>query len=265
MFTPPGDLGVGPSPARIKLCTMNAPDSTASSDSGLEEVRGILSHTTQTLLGDTIAVTDEDWRAPSLLTGWTRGHVATHVARQAEALGRLVEAARTGEPREMYASDDQRNSDIEAGAGRSGLDLQIDLDTTAGQLTEAFESLDESRRWDETVMLRGGQSTKARLLPVARLTEVVLHHIDLDIGFAVGDLDNGAAEWILDWCVFRLGTKDGFPALHLTAESGYSATLGEGEPRAEVSGTSSALLGWLTGRAEASTVAGADGIDLPPL
>lgn len=244
---------------------MNAPDSTSSSDSALEEVRGILSHTTQTLLGDTIAVTDEDWRGPSLLTGWTRGHVATHVARQAEALGRLVESARTGEPGEMYASDDQRNSDIEAGAGRSGLDLQIDLDTTAGQITEAFDSLDDPQRWDETVTLRGGQNTLARLLPVARLTEVVLHHIDLDIGFSLADLENAPAEWILDWVALRLGTRDGFPALRLTADSGYSATVGDGEPRADVSGTSSALLGWLTGRAGAASVTGADGIDLPPL
>lgn len=244
---------------------MNESDSASSSESALEEVRGLLSHSTQTLLGDTIAVSDEDWRAPSRLPDWTRGHVATHVARQAEALGRLVEMARTGEPREMYPSDEQRNSDIEAGSGRSGLDLQIDLDTTAGQLTEGFESLEDHQRWDESVTLRGGHSVKARLLPVARLTEVVLHHVDLDIGFSAADVEGKTAEWILDWCAFRLGGREGFPALRLSSDSGYAVDLGEGDHRTEISGSSPALLGWLTGRADASTVSGADGISLPPL
>ena len=58
---------------------------------------------------------------------------------------RLTEWARTGERQDMYASAEQREADIEAGAGRSGLELQIDLDTSAGRLDEAFEALDQTR------------------------------------------------------------------------------------------------------------------------
>ena len=51
----------------------------------------------------------------------------------------------------MYASAEQREADIEAGSGRSGLELQIDLDTTAGRLGDAFEALDH----DEALGRRG--------------------------------------------------------------------------------------------------------------
>ena len=40
-------------------------------------------------------------RGPSLLPGWTRGHVATHVARNAEACLNLLHTAATGETRPM--------------------------------------------------------------------------------------------------------------------------------------------------------------------
>ena len=41
----------------------------------LETLRHLVSTATQRLLGDTILVTDEQWRAPSRLPDWTRGHV----------------------------------------------------------------------------------------------------------------------------------------------------------------------------------------------
>ena len=100
----------------------------------LETLRGLVTGATQRLLGDTIAVDDQAWREPSRLPGWTRGHVATHIARHADGIVRLTEWARCGERLDMYVSAEQREADIEDGAVRSGLDLQIDLDTTAGRL-----------------------------------------------------------------------------------------------------------------------------------
>ena len=44
----------------------------------LETLRRLVRTATQRLLGDTILVTDDQWRAPSRLPDWTRGHVATH-------------------------------------------------------------------------------------------------------------------------------------------------------------------------------------------
>ncbi|WP_241780552.1 maleylpyruvate isomerase family mycothiol-dependent enzyme, partial [Streptomyces wadayamensis] len=47
---------------------------------------------------------------PSRLPGWTRGHVLSHLARNADALLNVV----AGRP--MYASAEARDADIEAGA-----------------------------------------------------------------------------------------------------------------------------------------------------
>ena len=177
----------------------------------LETLRGLVTTATQRLLGDTIAVSDEDWRAPSRLPDWSRGHVATHIARQADGLVRLTEWARTGERQDMYASTEQRAAEIEQGSGRTGLELQIDLDTSAGRLGDAFEAMDEAGAWETVVELRGGLKVPARLLPLTRLLEVVVHHVDLDIGFEFDQIETTTAEWLLEWCAFRLRAPRGLP------------------------------------------------------
>ena len=72
---------------------MTQPDGAASQ---VETLRGLVNGATQRLLGDTIRVSDEDWRGPSRLPGWTRGHVASHIARHADGMVRLTEWARSG-------------------------------------------------------------------------------------------------------------------------------------------------------------------------
>jgi maleylpyruvate isomerase len=240
---------------------MTAPASPAASQ--LETLRGLVRTATQRLLGDTILVADEQWRAPSRLPDWTRGHVATHIARHADALIRLTQWARTGERQDMYPSLEHRETEIEAGAPRSGLDLQIDLDTSAGRLGSAFDELDTAEAWDEIVEMRGGMKVPARLLPLARLLEVVIHHVDLDIGYEITDIDTQTAEWLLEWCAFRLRDRDDFPRLQLTSNTGFATTVGSaGEPIA-VSGGSAHLLGWLMGRSDGSALTGAGGLQLP--
>ena len=235
----------------------------SSATTQLETLRGLVRTATQRLLGDTILVTDDQWRAPSRLPEWTRGHVATHIARHADAVSRLARWARTGERQEMYASPEHRVSEIEAGAGRSGLDLQIDLDTSAGRLSSAFDELDAAGVWDAVVEMRGGLHVSARLLPLPRLLEVVIHHVDLDIGYEITDIDTQTAEWLLEWCAFRLQNRDDFPELQLTSDSGITLTLGSvGEPIA-VTGSSANLLGWLMSRTDNSAVTGGSGLRLP--
>ena len=229
----------------------------------LETLRGLVNAATQRLLGDTIAVSDEDWRAPSRLPGWSRGHVASHIARQADGMVRLTEWARSGERHDMYASAEQREADINAGAGRSGLEYQIDLDTSAGRLDQAFDALDDAA-WDVVVELRSGTKVPARMLPLARLVEVVIHHVDLDIGYEVAQIEDTTAEWLLEWCAFRVREREEFPKLDLTAESGFTISLGNaGEPTA-VSGTSANLLGWVMSRVDDSAVRGGEGLPRPP-
>jgi len=56
----------------------------------IEDVLEGLTEATVTLIGDVGRLTDADVREPSLLPGWTRGHVLTHLARNAEGGARLL-------------------------------------------------------------------------------------------------------------------------------------------------------------------------------
>nr|WP_294696063.1 maleylpyruvate isomerase family mycothiol-dependent enzyme [uncultured Friedmanniella sp.] len=227
-----------------------------------DRLHDLLRGATGLLLGATIAVTDEDWRAPSRLPGWSRGHLATHLARQADALRRLTEWALTGVRQEMYASPAQREEEIESGAGRTGLELQVDLDTSAGRLDQAFEALQEADAWDRVVELRGGLQVPARLLPLARLLEVTLHHVDLDLGYELSDIDEATAGWLLEWSAFRLRERDDFPRLELVSPTSRLSVGSAGASRT-VRGTSAELLGWLSGRSDGSSLEGTDGLRLP--
>ena len=228
----------------------------------LARLRTLLDDATAHLLGDTIMVLDDDWRGPSQLPGWSRGHLATHLARQADGLVRLTEWARTGERQDMYGSPEQRETEIERGALRSGLDLQVDLDTSAGRLEEAFEAVGAADAWDAVVEMRGGLLAPARVLPLARLLEVTLHHVDLQTGYTLADVDAPTADWLLEWCAFRLRERDEFPRLQLTSSTA-TVTLGSSGAARVVRGSSPDLLGWLTGRCDDRELQGGDGLRLP--
>lgn len=247
-----------------------------SADAQLADLRGLVARATQQLLGATIAVTDEQWAAPSRLPRWSRAHVATHLARQADGFTNLVEGAETGTRTTMYASPEARDADIETGSRRSGLELQTDLDTSAGRLAEAFERLDHvaedapgatgpARGWAASVELRGGLVVPARLLPLGRLFEVALHLVDLDVGHEVGQLEEPVAEWLIEWFAFRARARDEFPRVELHAPSGFTGEVGSVGPPVVVRGPAPALLGWLTGRSPAGSVDGAGGLVLPTL
>ncbi|MGZ4664297.1 MAG: maleylpyruvate isomerase N-terminal domain-containing protein [Frankiaceae bacterium] len=79
--------------------------------------------------------------APTRLAGWHRGHVLTHVARNADALRNLLVWARTGVETPMYATPEQRSRDIEAGAVRPAADIVDDLLHSDAALADAITSL----------------------------------------------------------------------------------------------------------------------------
>jgi maleylpyruvate isomerase len=163
----------------------------------------------------------------------------------------------------MYSSPEHRAAEIEAGAGRSGIDHQIDLDTSAGRLDSAFDELEDADVWDAVVEMSRGLQVPARLLPLARLLEVVIHHVDLDVGYEITDIDNQTAEWLLEWCAFRLRDREDFPKLELTSDSGVTNAVGSVGSPVPVNGTSAHLLGWLLGRTDASAITGGDRLRLP--
>jgi maleylpyruvate isomerase len=128
-----------------------------------------------------------DLDGPSLLPGWTRKHVAAHLALNAEALGNLVEWARTGVEKRMYASPEQRNADIEAGARRSSAELLTWFDESARRLADALGELTESQ-WQARVLTAQGSEVPAAQIPWMRAREVMIHAVDLGTGVTFADL-----------------------------------------------------------------------------
>jgi maleylpyruvate isomerase len=182
-------------------------------------------------------------RRPSLLPGWTVGHVITHIARNADGMVRLVEWARTGRPTPMYPSVESRSQEIEAGSGRSPADLLGDVQISATRLGVALELLATAGddALDRLVVFgppRPGQApdTPARSLPFARLRELEIHHVDLG-------LDYRPSSWSPDFVERTL--------LYVHSRSGAVDVIGD---PAEV-------LAWRIGRGAGPTVRHLDGTD----
>ena len=83
----------------------------------IEDVLEGLTKATARLIGDVGRLADADVREPSLLPGWTRGHVLTHLARNAQGGARLLGWAWTGIPSYEYPSVAARAAAIERGRG----------------------------------------------------------------------------------------------------------------------------------------------------
>ncbi|WP_116198719.1 maleylpyruvate isomerase family mycothiol-dependent enzyme [Amycolatopsis circi] len=126
---------------------------------------------------------------PSALPGWTRKHLAAHVAANADALGNLVHWARTGERTPMYASPDQRNADIETGSQRPEAKLTAWLQDSARSLESAMAALTPSQ-WQAEVVTAQGRTVPATEIPWLRAREVCVHAVDLGTGLTFADLPN---------------------------------------------------------------------------
>jgi maleylpyruvate isomerase len=130
---------------------------------------------TERLLDTVRRLTDDDVRQPSLLPGWTRGHVLTHVARTGDAMCNLLTWARTGVETPAYESQEARDADIEAGAGRTAGELFADVVATAAAFRTATDMLPDSA-WHFPVRVLGWAEFPVEQLLVRRLVEVELHH-----------------------------------------------------------------------------------------
>src|ERR1700754_1780512 len=82
---------------------------------------------------------DATVRKPSILPGWTIGHVLTHIARNADGHVHRLEGALIGEDVPRYpGGSPQRNGDIEAGASRTAEELLDDITSSAVRLQETW-------------------------------------------------------------------------------------------------------------------------------
>lgn len=202
------------------------------------------------LLACADGLTDGEMQAPSGLPGWTRAHVAGHVARNAEALARLAAWARTGVENPMYAGPEQRAAEIEASAGRPAAILRSELATTAASLDDALALLDGDT-WTATIRSAQGRQIPAAEIPWMRIREVWIHAVDLGTGAAFGDLPLGVVDLLLDDVTGVLSGRDNCPPVALRPSDRnreWRLGPGPGPAVADVTAPAAHLAGWLTGR-----------------
>jgi maleylpyruvate isomerase len=177
---------------------------------------------------------DDTARRPSMLPGWSIGHVLTHLARNADGHVRRLEAALHGEDVARYPGGKaQRDGEIEAGASRAARELAADVSTSAGRLEDVW-SQSQAAKWPNRQLL-GDDHWLTTESPWRRLREVEVHHVDLGLGYQPRDWPAEYVRWELPVVLAQLPDRLREP------------------------NDSRRLLAWLIGRAEPPS-----GIELDP-
>ncbi|MBB5808578.1 maleylpyruvate isomerase [Saccharothrix ecbatanensis] len=187
-------------------------------------------------------VTDAQVAEPSVLPGWTRGHVLAHIANataglagQAENEGVMVEVYAGGRP--------ARDAAIEADAGRSAAEHRAAIGDAVARLAKAWAGV---RDWDTPVVYRDGTLTGTAY---ALWREVEIHAHDLDLG---------PVTWSPEFCdhaveFLSARAPDGV-RLTLQAED-RRWVLGEGAD-VTLTGSRTDLVTWLAGREPTGPITG---------
>src|SRR3954447_14706059 len=214
---------------------------------------------TEALLSELVGLTDKQVRAPSLLPGWSRGHVLNHLARSADAMARAVKSARTGVPIAPYASPEARAADLERGSGRPIGELLADLTSTGDRLLADLESL-PSEALDALVRL-GSRDYPASRIAFLRLREVAVHRVDLGLGFRTADWANSFIVEMLDDLTPVL-QANGTPVADLVSTD-LGRTWTVGGPGPTLTGPANDLVAWVVGRPYSDALAVTAGA-IPP-
>jgi len=191
---------------------------------------------------------DDDVTGPSLLPGWSRGHVLAHLARNADSLTRLLDGARAGVRARQYPSREHREAEITAGAGRGAAEQLADLRAAAERFASAVDAM-PADAW--AFVLDGDPPRPAASVVWRRLREVEVHHVDLDAGYGTADWSEAFSHRLLHEVVAALRARPGAPDLVLrAADLGHELATGDGDAPRVIAGPTHALAGWLAGRTD---------------
>lgn len=125
---------------------------------------------------------DEIVGRPSGLTGWSIGHVLTHLARNANSYERVVRATKKGRVADQYPGGaTQRQEEIEHGSKRPLAEQLEDLIASEATLAAAFGEL-TAADWRSLTRRWGNQAWPVADIPFLRCRELSIHSIDLRFG-----------------------------------------------------------------------------------
>lgn len=170
----------------------------------------------QRLLADLVGVDDDTMRQPSLLPGWTVGHVLTHLARNADSHVRMFAAADRGEIADQYdGGQEGRGRDIEAGAGRPAEEIVADVRRSIYALEGAWATT-SALGWSGMGRTVSGETSMPELV-LRRWREAEVHRTDLGLGATPDDWSPeyvrvDLERWTMTWASRRPMGLSALPA-----------------------------------------------------
>ncbi len=212
---------------------------------------------TQRLIRTVDHMSDEEYAAPSLLPGWSRGHVVAHLLLNAEGLAGALVGVAHGRPVPMYASSQARDDDIEALSTATPTTLRTRLLGATTEFVIAVNGVEDDSWEIEIERTPGGTNFPAGAVTSMREREVEIHHADLGLSYT-------RADWPSDFCTRLLDLKtDGEGPtgfwLHAT-DLDQRWHCGDGDGGVTVSGAAADLGWWLTGRGDGEGLTSDDGV-----
>lgn len=139
------------------------------------------------LLADIVHLTDEQARSASLLPDWSVGHVLTHIARNGDSFVRMMSAAILGDVATQYdGGHERRAADIASGASRPAAELVTDMAESSARVAEVWARM-TPEAWDGHGLNAAGETWPCDAMPWTRWREVIIHHVDLGLGYTPGD------------------------------------------------------------------------------
>ncbi|SDH14983.1 maleylpyruvate isomerase [Pseudonocardia oroxyli] len=190
---------------------------------------------------------DEAFGKPSALPGWTRAHVLTHVARNADGLMNLLQWARTGVETPAYASREARAADIEAGAQREPAAIREDVVATSDRLAQVVKAMPKEA-WTASVRNSQGLEVPATEIAWMRAREMWIHSVDLDVGASFEDFPRPMLCELVGDVVGMLADRDGVPGARLVASDDPEKAWTLADGRVTVEGPVADLAAWVSGR-----------------
>ena len=208
-----------------------------------------ISESTGRLIGSASALTDGQLREPSLLPGWSRAHVLTHLARNADGLSNLLIWARTGVETPQYPSQEDRDAQIEEGSGRPAAEIVGDLSRSSESFITQARKL-PAEAWLAEVRGMRGPAHPGWYTLNRRLSEIEIHHVDLAAGYVPADWQGWFVTDMLYEVIHQLAVKPDSPSAVLTDATTGRQFLLPPDTTAEltITGPGHLLLAWLLGR-----------------
>jgi maleylpyruvate isomerase len=224
------------------------------------QVLHLLESATRRLVRTVDAMADFQFAEPSLLPGWSRGHVVAHLVLNAEGLAGALEGVRGGRAVAMYASQEARGGEIEELSGAKPAVLRDRLLASTTAIHDGVEELPEELYAARVERTPGSERTfTAGRVGEMRLREVEIHHADLDLAYT-------CAEWPSDFTVLLLDNRStvhhGPPFTAHAVDLGRSWSFGpaDGQDGPTVSGPGPLLAWWATGRDPGDVLTSDDGV-----